>query len=79
MSVLSKERSTVDLVNSPAVVSVHRSESGIGRVVKLQLELPLEGLESSLQVNLLLEDGAKSKLNVSGKILHPSNVSGRPV
>lgn len=76
MTVLSEERSDVDLVNSAAVVSVDRSEGSVWAVVVLDLEFPLESLKSSLKVDLLLDDRGKSKLNVSWKIVVSGDMSG---
>lgn len=76
MSVLSEERSDIDLVNSSAVVSINRSEGSVWGVVILDLEFPLESLKSSLKVDLLLDDRGKSKLNVSWKIVVSRHMSG---
>ena len=73
MSVLSEERANVDGVDSSTVVSINGSEGSEGRVVILDLELSLEGLESSLEIDLFLDDRSQSKLDVSGEVVVSSN------
>ena len=76
MSILSKERSNVDLVNSSTVVSINRSVSSVWGVVVLDFEFSLKGLESSLEINLLLDNSSKGKFDVPWKEVESSNVSG---
>ena len=76
MSILSEERTNVDLVDSSAVVSIDRSVSSVWGVVVLDLEFSLEGLESSLEIDLLLDDSSKGKFDVSWEEVESSNMSG---
>lgn len=76
MSVLSEEGTNVDLVNSSTVVSVNRPEGSVWGVVILNLKFSLQGLKSSLKVDLLLDDIGKSEFDVSWKIVVPAHVSG---
>ena len=76
MSILSEERTNVDLVDSSAVVSIDRSVSSVWGVVVLDLEFSLEGLKSSLEIDLLLDDSSKGKFDVSWEEVESSNMSG---
>ena len=75
MSVLSEERSNVNLINSTTVVSVNRSESSVWGVIIRGLELSLERLKSSLKINFFFNYTGESEFNVSWEVVVSSNVS----
>jgi len=79
VAVLSEEGTNVDGVDSTTVVSVDGSEGSEGRVVVLELHVSLEALESSLKVDLLLDDRGQGEFDVSRKVVVSSNSHGIPV
>lgn len=65
----SQESSQVAIVDLAIVVSVNRVEGRVRSVIASRLELVLQGLHVSLQVQLLFHDGKERILDVTGQVV----------
>ena len=79
MTLSLEEVSEVIGVNASRVVFVDGSEGGHGRVVKSEFEATLQGIESTLQVDFLLNDLTEGSLNVVSKAVESSDIVGTAV
>ena len=72
----SQEGAEVEGVDSSIVVAVDAAVSGERREVVADLELALEDVEASLQVDLLLEDVEEGALDVVGQTVEAADAEG---
>ena len=79
MALSLEEASKVVSIDTARVVSVDGSEGGHWSVVESEFEAALEGIESALQVDFLLDDVAEGGLNVEWKAIESADVVGTTV
>ena len=79
MSLSLEESSKVVGVNASRVVSIDGSEGGHWSVVKSEFKAALKSVQSTLQVDFLLNDLTEACLNVEGKAIIASDIVGTAV
>ena len=79
MALSLKEVSKVVGVDAARVISVDGSEGGHSRVVKSEFKAALQGVQSTLQVDFLLDDLTEACLNVEWKAIIASDIVGTAV
>ena len=75
----SEEGAKVEGVDPTVVVAVNAAVGGEGAEVVADLELALQDVQTTLQVDLLLEDVEQGALDVVGKAVEAANAEGGSV
>ena len=79
VALVSEESAEVHGRDEATVVSVDGAEGSNGSVVEAELEVSLETLDSSREVDLLLEDGGDSVLDVNGQAVETADAHRRSI
>lgn len=79
VALVSEESAEVDSRDEAAVVAVDRAEGSDSSVVEAELEVSLETLDSSGEVDLLLEDSSDGVLNIDGQAIETADAHGRSI
>ena len=79
VALVSEESAEVHGRDEATVVSVDGAEGSDGSVVEAELEVSLETLDSSREVDLLLEDGGDSVLDVNGQAVETADAHRRSI
>ena len=79
MALALEEASQIESVDAAIIILVNRSEGSQWRVVVPEFEASLQGIQSTLQIDFLLNDLNNHSLNIEGEAIEPTHESSSAI